>query len=133
MLSRRIISSTLILGMCLSMTACAASGGKDAWNELYEAAGIHVEALYQTSEDASAKLKEMVMTGEYPDIFYVDLNTYIDFVQQGLVADITEYFKGEHPSGFEIKASLRRCPLPFRVLTKLFYCSRIIVYSTAIE
>lgn len=61
---------------------------------MYEAAGIHVEALYQTSEDASAKLKEMVMTGEYPDIFYVDLNTYIDFVQQGLVADITEYFEG---------------------------------------
>lgn len=146
MLNRKVIASTLILGMCLSMTACAASGGKEAkegnsntqklsmeeladickdpakafpdpvnvkigygnityqgeesleknaWNELYEAAGIHVEALYQTSEDAASKLKEMVMTGEYPDIFYVDLNTYMDFVQQGLVADITEYFEGD--------------------------------------
>lgn len=65
---------------------------KNAWNDLYQSVGLNVEPLYQSSEDYTAKLKEMVMTGEYPDIFYVDLNTYVDFIGQGLIADITEYY-----------------------------------------
>lgn len=65
---------------------------KNAWNDLYQTVGLNVEPLYQSSEDYTAKLKEMVMTGEYPDIFYVDLNTYVDFIDQGLIADITEYY-----------------------------------------
>ena len=68
---------------------------KNAWNELYQSVGLNVEPLYQSSEDATSKLKEMVMTGEYPDIFYVDLNTYLDFISQGLVADVTEYYEND--------------------------------------
>jgi putative aldouronate transport system substrate-binding protein len=65
---------------------------KNAWNDLYASLGLNVVPMYQSSEDTTSKLKEMVMTGDYPDIFYLDNNTYLDFVSQGLVTDITKYY-----------------------------------------
>lgn len=42
--------------------------------------------------EANDKLSQMIMSGNYPDVFNVSLEDYVDYVKQGVIADITDYY-----------------------------------------
>ena len=72
----------------------------NAWFDLYEEYGIDVEVLYTlpAGSDSTEKLQQMIMSGNYPDIMSVSLTDYLDYVEQGLIADITELYNGDYLS-----------------------------------
>ena len=64
----------------------------NAWMDLYKKHGLNVNVMYTTSGNETEKLNQMIMSGDYPDFFYAGLTDYLDYVNQGLVLDITEYY-----------------------------------------
>jgi len=80
------------------LAAFAWEGGEtiddNTWTNLYRQQGINLEVLYEVNEEAaSEKLNQLIMSGDYPDVFAVSTSNFIDWVQQGILADITDVFE----------------------------------------
>lgn len=81
----------------------------NAWFDLYKEYGIEFDVMYTTATDSSAKaekLSQAIMGGDYPDVFWVELNDFKDYADQGVLADITYlydegYFSEEAMEYFE--------------------------------
>lgn len=72
---------------------------ENSWMDLYREKGIELNVMYTASdEQMSEKLSKTIMSGDYPDIFFVNLNEFKDYVDQGVVADLTEYYNGGYLS-----------------------------------
>jgi len=72
------------------------AGGDDAmnnpWMDLYREHNIIPEILYEVdSSQAETKLSTAIMSGNYPDVFMINVNEYSKMVQSGVIADITDY------------------------------------------
>lgn len=66
---------------------------ENAWVNLYQDYGMELDVLYVLpGTETSDKLAQMIMSGDYPDVFNVSLEEYNDYVAQGVIADITEYY-----------------------------------------
>ncbi|MDY3919956.1 MAG: extracellular solute-binding protein [Candidatus Limivivens sp.] len=72
---------------------------ENSWMDLYESLGIHLDVMFTASDEQMAdKLSQTMISGDYPDVFYVEIKDYKDYVDQGLIADITEYYDGGYAS-----------------------------------
>lgn len=69
------------------------SSTDNAWIDLYKDYGIDLDIMYVVpGTEANDKLSQMIMSGNYPDVFNVSLEDYVDYVKQGVIADITDYY-----------------------------------------
>ena len=69
------------------------SSTDNAWIDLYKDYGINLDIMYVVpGTESNDKLSQMIMSGNYPDVFNVSLEDYVDYVKQGVVADITDYY-----------------------------------------
>jgi len=67
---------------------------ENAWMDLYQKYGIELDVMYTTPTDNKKdKLSQAIMAGNYPDIFWVDIDEFKDYVDQGVVADITNLYE----------------------------------------
>lgn len=67
---------------------------ENSWTELYKDYGINLDVMYTTPTDNRGdKLSQAIMAGDYPDIFWVQTEDFKDYVDQGVVADITSLYK----------------------------------------
>lgn len=65
----------------------------NAWVDLYKEYGINLDVMYVLPGTETAdKLQQLIMSGDYPDIFSVPLEEYNDYVEQGIIADVTDYY-----------------------------------------
>lgn len=75
----------------------------NAWMDLYKANNIIPEILYEVDpSQAETKLSTAIMSGDYPDIFSATGAEYQNYVDSGVVADITEAY--EKYASEELKA-----------------------------
>lgn len=87
----------------------------NAWMDLYHENNIFPEIMYVVDEtQAEARLSAAVMSGDYPDILSGDLQDYRNWVDNGVIADITDayeryasdelkkYFESDGGSGLEL-------------------------------
>lgn len=75
----------------------------NAWMDLYKSNNIIPEILYQVDPSQEAtKLSVAIMSGDYPDVFSGTGAEYINYVESGAVADITEAY--EKYASDELKA-----------------------------
>lgn len=70
-------------------------GSEDAehntWMDLYRENNIIPEIMYEVdASQASAKLTNAIISGEYPDMICCSVSEYADFVESGVIADITD-------------------------------------------
>lgn len=64
------------------------------WVELYKEHNIIQEILYEVDPSQSnAKLSAAIMSGDYPDILEADAAAYVNYVNTGVIADITEAYE----------------------------------------
>lgn len=69
------------------------SSTDNAWIDLYKEHGINLDIMYVVpGTEGNEKLSQMIMSGNYPDVFNVSLEDYVDYVKQGVIADITDYY-----------------------------------------
>lgn len=67
---------------------------ENSWMDLYENLGIHLDVMFTASDEQMAdKLSQTMISGDYPDIFFVDIADYKDYVDQGLIADVSDYYE----------------------------------------
>lgn len=75
----------------------------NAWMDLYHANNIMPEIMYEVDpSQADAKLSTAIMSGDYPDVFISTGAEYKNYVESGVVADITEAY--EKYASDELKA-----------------------------
>lgn len=75
----------------------------NAWVDLYKENNIIPEVLYEVDpSQAETKLSTAIMSGDYPDIFQSTGAEYKNYVDSGVVADITEAY--EKYASDELKA-----------------------------
>lgn len=75
----------------------------NAWIDLYRANNINPEILYEVDpSQAETKLSTAIMSGDYPDVFQGKGSEYKNYVESGVVADITEAY--EKYASEELKA-----------------------------
>lgn len=75
----------------------------NAWMDLYKANNIIPEILYEVDPSQEAtKLSTAIMSGDYPDVFKGTGAEYENYVESGVVADITEAY--EKYASEELKA-----------------------------
>ncbi len=79
----------------LSNTGMDYFGGETAeensWTKLYADHNIQLDVLYDVDgSQADTKLAAAIMSGEYPDIIKTGSNGYINYVDGGVIADITD-------------------------------------------
>lgn len=78
----------------------------NAWIDLYKANNIIPEILYEVDPSQEAtKLSTAIMSGDYPDIFMGTGAEYENYVESGVVADITEAY--EKYASEELKAYMQ--------------------------
>lgn len=66
----------------------------NAWMDLYREHNINPEILYEVdSSQADTKLSTAIMSGDYPDIITSTGNEYQNYVESGVIADITEAYE----------------------------------------
>lgn len=64
---------------------------ENSWAELYEQNNILLDVLYDVDGSQSeTKLAAAIMSGEYPDIIRTGSSGYVNYVDGGVVADITD-------------------------------------------
>lgn len=75
----------------------------NAWVDLYKANNIIPEIMYEVDpSQADTKLSTAIMSGDYPDVFQGTGAEYGNYVESGVVADITEAY--EKYASDELKA-----------------------------
>lgn len=75
----------------------------NAWTDLYKANNIIPEIMYEVDpSQAETKLSTAIMSGDYPDIFQGTGAEYANYIESGVVADITEAY--EKYASDELKA-----------------------------
>lgn len=66
----------------------------NAWTDLYKANNIIPEILYEVApSQAETKLSTAIMSGDYPDIISTSATEYKNYVESGVIADITEVYE----------------------------------------
>lgn len=66
----------------------------NAWMDLYKANNIIPDILYEVDpSQAETKLSTAIMSGDYPDIISTTPAEYKNYVESGVVADITEVYE----------------------------------------
>lgn len=112
--SRFIAAASGVLAATLLLTACGGSteaedtgeksltfmfrGGEDE-KKAYQAAidkytedtGVKVEVISTTADEYATKLKASIAGRQVPDVFYIDPGSVQNFVNSGVVMDMTEY------------------------------------------
>jgi putative aldouronate transport system substrate-binding protein len=67
---------------------------ENSWFELYKSVGINLDVMYTTTdEQRGEKLAQTIIGGNYPDVFWVELKDYEDYVKQGILANVTSYYE----------------------------------------
>ncbi|MDO4445021.1 MAG: extracellular solute-binding protein [Bacillota bacterium] len=63
----------------------------NTWTNLYRENGIQLDVMYEVDiSQATEKLAQCVMSGDYPDFMSVDAKNFQEWAQQGVFADLTE-------------------------------------------
>lgn len=66
----------------------------NSWMDLYREHNIYPEILYNVDiSQADSKLSTAMISGNYPDIFQASTSDYLNYVGEGVVADITEAYE----------------------------------------
>jgi len=66
----------------------------NAWMDLYKANNIIPDIMYEADpSQAETKLSTAIMSGDYPDVFTSTAAEYKNYVESGVVADITEAYE----------------------------------------
>lgn len=66
----------------------------NVWIDLYKEHNIYPEFLYNVEmSQLESKLSSAILSGNYPDIFQTDTVSYVNYVEDGVVADITEAYE----------------------------------------
>ncbi len=64
------------------------------WADLYKENNILLDVLYEVdASQAETKFSTALMSGNYPDVFEVAAKDYASYVENGVVADITEIYE----------------------------------------
>lgn len=67
---------------------------KNRWMDLYHENNIIPEILYEVdSSQAETKMSTAIMSGNYPDILGAKPSDFLNYVQTGVIADITDAFE----------------------------------------
>ncbi|MFD2839908.1 ABC transporter substrate-binding protein [Populibacterium corticicola] len=115
--SRFITAASGVLAATLLLTACGGGGDTEADNgeksltfmfrggedekaayqaaidKYTEATGVKVEVIPTTADEYATKLKAAIAGRQVPDVFYVEPGAVQDFVNSGVVMDLTEYIE----------------------------------------
>lgn len=66
----------------------------NAWMDLYNENNIFLDILYNVDPSQEAtKLSTAIMSGDYPDIIRTDAAEYKNYVESGVIADITDVYE----------------------------------------
>lgn len=66
----------------------------NSWMDLYHENNIYPEIMYKVDiSQKKTKLQSAILSGNYPDIFHTDAADYLNYVNTGVVADITEAYE----------------------------------------
>lgn len=77
----------------------------NSWMDLYHENNIYPEIMYKVDvSQKKTKLQSAILSGNYPDIFHTDAANYLSYVNNGVLADITEAY--EKYASDELKAYL---------------------------
>ena len=66
----------------------------NAWMDLYNANNIYLGILYNVDpSQAETKLSTAIMSGDYPDIIQTTAAEYKNYVESGVIADVTDVYE----------------------------------------
>lgn len=66
----------------------------NAWMDLYNANNIYLDILYNVDpSQAETKLSTAIMSGDYPDIIQTTAADYKNYVESGVIADVTDVYE----------------------------------------
>lgn len=66
----------------------------NAWMDLYNENNIFLDILYNVDPSQEAtKLSTAIMSGDYPDIIRTDAAEYKNYVESGVIADVTDVYE----------------------------------------
>ena len=66
----------------------------NAWMDLYNANNIYLDILYNVDpSQAETKLSTAIMSGDYPDIIQTTAAEYKNYVESGVIADVTDVYE----------------------------------------
>ena len=66
----------------------------NVWYDLYKEHNILLDVLYEVNHSQEeTKFSAALMSGDYPDVFYVSASEYLNYVNNGVVADITDLYE----------------------------------------
>ena len=66
----------------------------NSWMDLYKEHNIYPEIMYNVdTSQADSKLSSAIISGNYPDIFQTSTLNYMTYVNEGVLADITEAYE----------------------------------------
>lgn len=66
----------------------------NAWMDLYNANNIYLDILYNVDpSQAETKLSTAIMSGDYPDIIQTTVADYKNYVESGVIADVTDVYE----------------------------------------
>lgn len=66
----------------------------NTWTELYRENNILLDILYDVdSAQADTKMSTAIISGNYPDVFNASPSSFVNFAENGVIADITDVFE----------------------------------------